>query len=308
MIDVHAHIGRCGKRRGDTLSAEQLVEKMKAWGIARACVLPLHDNPEGWYLGNTTEEVIAACERFPDRLIPFCLIDPRFGDNSPTSDFRDLLAEYKERGCNGIGEFLPNLLFDDPRCLNLYAQAGEASLPVLFDMMPQLGGMYGVVDERGLPRLERCLRELPQTVFIGHGPAFWADISGDVMPEERRGYPKGPVTPGGAVPRLMAAYPNLWADLSAGSGHNALTRDPAFGIEFLNRFQDKLLFGTDVLRHDQTEADVPIVGLMRRLLAEGYLTPAAHAKIARSNAMRLLGLDLTPAREAGDPAVAQCLP
>jgi predicted TIM-barrel fold metal-dependent hydrolase len=88
----------------------------------------------------------------------------------------------------------------------------------------------------------------------------------------------------------MEAYPNLWADLSAGSGHNAITRDPAFGIEFLDRFQDKLLFGTDVLRHDQTEADVPIVGLMRRLLAEGHLTPAAHAKLARGNAERLLGL------------------
>ncbi|HUT33461.1 MAG TPA: amidohydrolase family protein [Planctomycetota bacterium] len=291
MIDVHAHIGRCGKRRSDTLSAEQLIGKMDAWGIERACVLPLHDNAEGWYLGNTTEEVIAACERFPGRLIPFCLIDPRFGDNSPTTDFRNLLAEYKERGCKGLGEFLPNLLFDDPRCLNLYAQAGEAGLPVLFDMMPQLGGMYGVVDDPGLPRLDRCLRDLPQTVFIGHGPAFWADISGDVLPEQRRGYPKGPVAPGGAVPRLMAAYPNLWADLSAGSGHNALTRDPAIGIKFLDRFQDKLLFGTDVLRHDQTETDVPIVGLMRRLLAEGDLTPAAHAKIARENAVRLLGLE-----------------
>lgn len=296
MIDVHAHIGRCGKRRADTLSAEQLVAKMDAWGIAQACVLPLHDNPEGWYLGNTTEEVIAACERHPGRLIPFCLIDPRFGDNSSTTDFRDLLAEYKERGCKGLGEFLPNLLFDDPRGLNLYAQAGEAGLPVLFDMMPQLGGMYGVVDDPGLPRLERVLRELPETTFIGHGPAFWADISGDVLPEQRRGYPTGPVAPGGAVPRLMAAYPNLWADLSAGSGHNALTRDPAFGIEFLGRFQDKLLFGTDVLRHDQTEADVPIVALMRRLLSEGHLTPAAHAKIARDNAVRLLGLELPPAR------------
>ena len=90
------------------------------------------------------------------------------------------------------------------------------------------------------------------------------------------------------VHRVLAAYPNLWADLSAGSGYNALTRDPAFGIEFLNRFQDKLLFGTDALRHDQTEADVPIVGLMRRLLQDGGLAAGAHGKIARRNAVRLL--------------------
>jgi len=290
LIDVHAHIGRTGRRRTDTLSAPQLVAKMDAWGIERACVLPLHDCAEGWYLQNTTEEVLAAIEPYPDRLIPFCLIDPRFGDNSPATDFRDLLAEYRERGCRGLGEFLPNLHFDDPRCLNLYAQAGEAGLPVLFDMVPRIGGSYGVVDDPGLPRLERALRELPGATFIGHGPAFWAEISADVPPDQRGSYPKGPVVPGGAVPRLMEQYENLWADLSAGSGHNAITRDPAFGIGFLNRFQDKLLFGTDVLRHDQSEADVPIVGLMRRLLSEGHLTPAAHRKIARDNAVRLLGL------------------
>jgi hypothetical protein len=290
IIDVHAHIGRCGKRRTDTLSAEQLLQKMDAWGIQKACLLPLHDCAEGWYLQSTTEDILSACDLDPERLIPFCLIDPRFGDNSPTTDFSDLLAEYKERGCRGIGELLPNLYFDDPRALNLYRQAGEAGLPVLFDMMNQIGGMYGLVDDPGLPRLERALREAPETVLIGHGPTFWAEISAEVPPNERGGYPKGPIRKGGAVPRLMEAYPNLWADLSAGSGYNAITRDPAFGLEFLDRFQDKLLFGTDVLRHDQTERDVPIVGLLPRLRDEGKLSGPAYRKIARENAIRLLGL------------------
>ena len=291
LIDVHAHIGRVGRRRGDTLSPEQLIERMDAWGIERACVLALSDVPEGWYLHNSTDDVIAACERFPGRLIPFCLIDPRLGDNSPTTDFRDLLAEYVERGCRGIGEFLPNLHADDPKCLNLYRQAGEAGLPVLFDMMATLGRGYGIVDDPGLPRLEHALQDCPDTVFIGHGPAFWSEISGHVPESERAGYPNGPVAPGGAVPELMERYANLWADLSAGSGHNALTRDPAFGLAFLERFHDKLLFGTDVLRHDQTEADVPIVGLFRRLREEGMLGEAAWEKIARDNAVRLLHLD-----------------
>jgi hypothetical protein len=157
-------------------------------------------------------------------------------------------------------------------------------------MMPRLGGMYGVVDDPGLPRLERVLRELPGTVFIGHGPAFWAEISADVPEAQRGSYPKGPVRQGGAVPRLLDSCPNLCADLSAGSGYNAITRDPAFGLEFLDRFQDKLLFGTDVLRHDQTAADVPIVGLMQGLRAEKKLSEAAYAKIAQGNACRLLGL------------------
>ena len=291
MIDVHAHIGRVGRRRADTLSPEQLVAKMDAWGIERACVLPLSDSPEGWYLHNSTDTVIAACQPFPDRLIPFCLVDPRFGDNSPTTDFSDLLAEYVERGCRGLGELGADIYFNDPKCLNLYHQAAEAGLPVLFDMMPTLGLHYGVVDDPGLPRLERALLECPDTIFIGHGPAFWSEISGDVPEAERGGYPKSPVTPGGAVPRLMEQYPNLWADLSAGSGYNALARDPAFGLAFLDRFQDKLLFGTDVLRHDQTEAHVPIVGHMRRIREEGALGDAAWEKIAWRNAVALLRLD-----------------
>ena len=40
------------------------------------------------------------------------------------------------------------------------------------------------------------------------------------------GYPRGPVTEGGRLYRLFDRYPNLFADLSAGSGLGALKRDP----------------------------------------------------------------------------------
>ena len=61
----------------------------------------------------------------------------------------------------------------------------------------------------------------------------------------RQLYPRGPVTPGGWTDRYLSDYPNFFADLSAGSGHNALTRDPDFTRGFLKRHQDKLLFGSD---------------------------------------------------------------
>ena len=50
---------------------------------------------------------------------------------------------------------------------------------------------------------------------------------------------------GGAVVRLFRQYPNLYGDLSAGSGYNAISRDPEFGYAFMDEFQDRLLFGTD---------------------------------------------------------------
>ena len=57
--------------------------------------------------------------------------------------------------------------------------------------------------------------------------------------------PKTTITPGGAVIRLLDQYPNIYGDLSANSGLNAITRDPDFGRQFLIDYQDRLLFGTD---------------------------------------------------------------
>jgi len=288
LIDIHGHIGRVLPDRREFVDPTNLIAKMDAWGIDKTCILPLSEHPEGAYLECNTEDVIAACARYPDRLIPFCLIDPRYG-NRPDMDFRHLLEEYTARGCKGIGELLPKLDFDDPRCLNLYTQAAEFGLPVLFDMQDRPTG-YGLRDDYGLPRLERALQTCPDTVFIGHGPTFWAEISAEVPEDARSSYPTGPVTPGGAVPRLMRQYPNLWADTSAGSGHNALTRDREFGLQFMDEFQDKLIFGTDSCRRSDVETTAPIVATLRELHETGALSQEALEKIEWKNCVGLLGL------------------
>ena len=79
--------------------------------------------------------------------------------------------------------------------------------------------------------------------IIGHAQTWWANISADVPATDL--YPKGPVKPGGLLDRLLDEYPNLYADLSAGSGYNALTRDEEFTAGFLERNHTKLLFGSD---------------------------------------------------------------
>jgi hypothetical protein len=45
--------------------------------------------------------------------------------------------------------------------------------------------------------------------------------------------------------KWLSDYPNLFGDLSANSGNNALSRDPSFTADFLQRHQDKLFFGSD---------------------------------------------------------------
>src|SRR5690606_39089224 len=139
----------------------------------------------------------------------------------------------------------------------VYAACGRLGLPVLFHADHLICS-----DAPGFPGLERMLATYPDTVFIGHAVRFWADVSGDATPDQFHisVYAEGPVAPGGATDRLLREYPNLYGDLSARSGLNALTRDPAFSLDFLERHQDKLLFGTDVLRPEQ---DLPIVAFLQ---------------------------------------------
>ena len=55
-------------------------------------------------------------------------------------------------------------------------------------------------------------------------------------------YPKTPVAPGGISDRLLSDFPNMYGDMSAGSGLNSMQRDEDHARGFLKRHQDKLRF------------------------------------------------------------------
>ena len=93
----------------------------------------------------------------------------------------------------------------------------------------------------------------------------------------------------GRLVEIFRSCPNLYGDLSAGSGFNAISRDPAFGDAFLEEFQDRLLFGTDIASVPQ---ELPVVDYFRRLRAEKRISEEAYEKITWKNADRLLGLGL----------------
>jgi predicted TIM-barrel fold metal-dependent hydrolase len=164
--------------------------------------------------------------------------------------------------------------------MRLYSACALVGLPVLF----HLDGVRNM-DTPGLPGLERALRENPACVFIGHGPGWWGSIGGDITEYDLDSYPTGRVRPGGALDRLMAKYPNLYADLSAPSGANAISRDLDFGREFLIRWQDRVCFGTDFLSPGQ---DVPQFDVFENQIE---LPESVKAKIAWKNTRKLLGLD-----------------
>ena len=204
------------------------------------------------------------------------------------ADFSWVLEEYKEKGCKGVGEITANLYIDDPKYKNFFYHCGKAGLPVIFHLAVMIGGVYGPVDDIHLPRLGKVLGELPDTIFIGHAMAFWSEITSEVEEETRGGYPKGLVKSPGRVPELLAKYSNLYGDLSAGSGFNAITRDTEYGYHFLEEFQDKLLFGTDICRVNQ---ELPIVSYFEKIRIEGKISQTAYDKITKKNAERILKLE-----------------
>jgi hypothetical protein len=276
FVDVHTHLGQTWNTT-QPLSAVALLEWMDANQVAQAVVLPLV-SPESSSYPLTTDFVLAETREHRDRLIPFCSVDPRTSYTGGQKGLVDMLRRYVDQGARGFGEHKVGIPFDDPRNMTVYAACGELRLPLLFHIDNERN-----MDRPGLPRLENALTQYPNTQFIGHGPGWWASISGEVTEADLAKYPAGPVKPGGAIDRLMEKYPNLHGDLSAGSGAGAISRDLDFGRQFMIRRADRLMFGTDFLSPGQP---VPQFALVRQL----QLPAEIEAKIFRDNARRLLGL------------------
>ena len=286
FLDIHGHAYRkpC-PFPNRFVTPEELLPRYEELGIEKACLLPLV-SPEV-YLPQSNDDIIEMAETYPDTFIPFCNVDPRALTNSADAPLGELLRYYRDRGVRGIGELMPNLPFLDPLVQNLFRHAQEVGFPVIFDITDRVGHGYGLVDDPGLPQLERCLQRFPRLIILGHGPAFWAEIAQLETPADRTSYPKYPVKEEGVVPKLLRRYANLYGDLSAGSGYTALARDPQYAVGFLNEFQDKLLFGTDICVPGQ---NVPLPEFLIGLQEAGRISEAVFNKIARENAIKLLHL------------------
>ena len=273
IIDIHVHIGQLTHGRPG-LPPGRLVRQMDKWGIERAIVLPI-ENPEETDYYVTTRDVLRGCKRYPDRLVPFCNVEPRRrypGHFDP----KPIIESYMDLGCKGFGENLAGIPVDDPMNQAIYQACGELGLCIVMHFDSWINR-----DEPGLPNFEKMLKQFPHTVFIAHGPQWWLEIT--KYEGRLSGYPKGKVVRGGRVEKLLKKCPNLYGDLSAGSGYNAITRDPSYGPGFLERNADKLLFGTDFLTPGQ---NCPIVDYLKTV----DIPKAAKQKILSRNAKKLLKL------------------
>ena len=290
MIDIHRHLGRFYfSREGGSpnLSAEDILRTMDKLGVEKSCLMPI-ENPEACEYYSLTSEAIEASRKYPERFVPFCSVDPRCGGKDIGTHLRAMIEEYMEQGGVGFGEMKPGLAIDDYRSMKIYEVCGQLQLPLLLHI-----DHLRNYDKPGLPGFERMLAQFPSTIFIAHAQCWWGEISKEVdysilYPEDpikESGYPRGKIKPGGRVGYLLRKFPNLYADISAGSGYIALSRDTEFTQGFLKRNHSKLLLGTDYLFPGQEE-EYPIIDLLRKWELDSKVFKA----ITKGNVQALLGI------------------
>jgi predicted TIM-barrel fold metal-dependent hydrolase len=280
IIDIHQHLNYSD--RPDAV----LLAHQRAMGISTTVLLPAgrpvtrpstnqgaSNALEAKALGND------ACWRFAQKHAPAY----RFAANE-VPDLDGAKAEierYLRRGAVMIAEQKFGVACDAPEMQRLYELARERRVPVLMHWQFERFNL-------GFERFHRMLEKFPSVTFIGHAQTWWANIDKNHA-DQKVLYPRGPVTPGGLTDRYLADYPNMFGDLSAGSGLNALTRDEDFTRGFIERHQSKLLFGSDCSDHDGSGPRCQgsqTIAAIRRLAG----SPAIERKLLYGNAKQLLRL------------------
>jgi predicted TIM-barrel fold metal-dependent hydrolase len=237
IIDIHQHLGYSGR------ADEALLQHQRAMGVVKTILLPAgrpvktastHDGfsngLQAKALGNE------ACYRFAKAHPKEYL----FAANEvPDIDgATQEIEKYLNLGAVMIAELKFGVDCDSPAMQRIYEVAQAHHVPVLMHWQV---GMYNY----GFERFYKMLVKYPNVNFIGHAQTWWANVDKNNQDNPKKLYPKGPITPGGLTDRYLSDYPNMFGDLSAGSGLNALTRDETFTPGFLERHQNKLLYGSD---------------------------------------------------------------
>lgn len=284
--DIHLHLTYKQLPPSDKFfisSAESMLPYLNSLGIEKGILMSSGEQNPHMPFGSN-EECMKICKQFPEVFNWMCNVNAESIDT-----LYNRLAHYKEQGAVGIGEVMINKPLDDLFIKALFDSAQKLKLPVLIHMSPEEGYGYGVVDRPGLPLLEETLRNFPDLIVIGHSQPFWHEISKDpgTDNETRNSWGSGEVRSGGRLVYLLENYPNLYCDLSANSGGCALMRDEKFGLDFIERFQDKLMFGTDMVN---TDMHFPLGEWLDEKHAQGLISNAAYAKICKENTKRILNI------------------
>lgn len=275
IIDIHQHINYSGR------TDEQLIKHQAAMGVSLTVLLPAGSLYGLAASCGGNPSVVDLAKQHPDKFLYFA------NEVAELPQAREEIEKYLKQGAIGIGEQKFNVACDSPHIERIAELAREYQVPVLMHFQHN-------VYNTGIERFHTVLEKFPTVNFIGHAQTWWGNI--DLKHDQAVLYPTGKVTPGGITDRLLSDYPNMYGDLSAGSGLNALLRDEDHTRAFLERHQDKLLFGSDcndaIGRGPGCQGAQTLATLRR--LAPG---PKVLRKLLCENAARLLKISkVQPAR------------
>jgi predicted TIM-barrel fold metal-dependent hydrolase len=279
IIDIHQHTNYRGRTNA------QLLAHQRTMGVTQTILLPAgsvvsrHSTDSGRANGlggagaGGNETVIELARRYPHEFL--------FGANEVTDlpEARGVIEKHLKAGAIVIGEQKFRVECDSPESQVLYALAAEYRVPILLHFQHEAYNL-------GFDRFHKMLEKYPKTAFIGHAQTWWANIDRNHA-DQKILYPKGKVTAGGLTDRYLSDYPNAYADMSAGSGLNALTRDEDHARGFLRRHQDKILYGSDCLDPVGSGAECQgsqTIAAIRRLAP----SKAIERKVLFENAKKLL--------------------
>jgi predicted TIM-barrel fold metal-dependent hydrolase len=280
IIDIHQHLGYTGRTDAALLTHQRVI------GATTTILLPAGrpvDTPsthkgvanglQAQALGNE------ACHKFA-RAYRQSFVH---GANE-VPDIEGATREierYLKLGAKVIGEQKFGVDCDSLPMQRIYALAHEYKVPVLMHWQHE---MYNF----GFERFHKMLEKYPDVKFIGHAQTWWGNIDRNHV-DQKVLYPKGPVTAGGLTDKYLSDYPNMYGDMSAGSGLGALTRDEGFARDFVARHQDRLLFGSDCNDSDPGGPKclgAQIIAAIRRLAPN----KAVERKLLYGNAKKLFRL------------------
>ena len=282
IIDIHQHTNYHDRDNS------RLLFHQRAMGVTQTILLPagsLVRRPstnDGKYnglggakaVGNDT--VVEMVRKHPGEFY--------FGANEVTDlpEARMEIEKYLKLGAVIIGEQKFSVECDSRESRLLYDLAAEYQVPILLHFQH---GTYNL----GFERFDKILEKHPKTNFIGHAQTWWANIDKNHT-DQKVLYPKGKITAGGLTDRYLADYPNMFADMSAGSGLNALLRDEDHTRGFLDRHQNKLLYGSDCA--DAVGSGTACQGAQTiAAICKFASNKAAERKILYENSKHLFRLD-----------------